>query len=119
MHMLMKISTIIITKPGGMTSSEALACGIPMCIVYPIPGQEERNCDHLLEQGTAVKCHELSTLPYKIQRLLDNPEKLKDMSDKSLKLAKINASQTIADTLLDDNIAISSQNTLKKYSSLF
>lgn len=118
MHELMKISTIIVTKPGGMTSAEALACGIPMCIVNPIPGQEERNCDHLLEQGTAVKCHELSNLPYKIQRLLDNPEKLRDMSHNSLKLAKIKASQTIADTLLNDNIPVSSQNNLRRYSSL-
>jgi len=119
MHQLMKISTILISKPGGMTSAEALASGIPMCIVNPIPGQEERNCDHLLEQGTAVKCHELSTLPYKIQMLLDNPEKLEDMRHNSLKLANANASNTIADILLDDNIDNSNHNHIKKYSSLF
>jgi len=119
MNILMKISTILISKPGGMTSAEALASGIPMCIVNPIPGQEERNCDHLLEQGTAVKCHELSTLPYKIQRLLDNPDKLEDMRHNSLKLANANASHTIADILLDDNIDNSTHNHIKKYSSLF
>jgi len=42
-------------KPGGLTTSESLACGLPMVIISPIPGQEERNSDHLLEDGAAIK----------------------------------------------------------------
>ena len=103
-HELMKISSILIGKPGGMTSAEALACGIPMCIVNPIPGQEECNSDHLLEQGTAVKCHDLNTLSFKVQQLLDNPDKLQAMRNNALRFAKPNAARTIVETLLIDNL---------------
>ncbi|MGB8353847.1 MAG: glycosyltransferase, partial [Chthoniobacteraceae bacterium] len=71
MHELMKISDLFVGKPGGLTTSEALACGLPMAILSPIPGQEERNSDHLLEDGAAIKCNEMTTIPFKIDRLLD------------------------------------------------
>ncbi len=80
MHELMQISDLFIGKPGGLTTSEALACGLPMAIVSPIPGQEERNSDHLLEEGIAIKCNELTTLPFKIDRLLDDPPRLARMA---------------------------------------
>ncbi len=51
MHELMRMSDLFIGKPGGLTTSEALACGLPMAVFSPIPGQEERNADHLLEEG--------------------------------------------------------------------
>jgi UDP-N-acetylglucosamine:LPS N-acetylglucosamine transferase len=76
MHELMQISDLFIGKPGGLTTSEALACGLPMVIFSPIPGQEERNSDHLLEDGVAIKCNELTTIPFKIDRLLDDPQRL-------------------------------------------
>ena len=47
----MAASDLLISKPGGLTTSEAMARGLPMCVVNPIPGQEERNSDHLLEAG--------------------------------------------------------------------
>ncbi len=52
---LMAVADLLVTKPGGLTVSEALACGLPMALVSPIPGQEERNSDYLLENGAAVK----------------------------------------------------------------
>ncbi len=69
----MKISDLFIGKPGGLTTAEALACSLPMIIVDPIPGQEERNSDHLLEKGCALKSNELTTLAWKIDQLLDEP----------------------------------------------
>jgi processive 1,2-diacylglycerol beta-glucosyltransferase len=45
-----------------MTSAEALSAGLPICIVNPIPGQEERNSDHLIEEGIAIKCNDLGAL---------------------------------------------------------
>lgn len=104
MHKLMKIADIFIGKPGGVTAAEASACGLPMCIVNPIPGQEERNSDHLLEEGIAVKCHDLTTLPFKIEELLKNPDKLAAMRHKALHFAKPYASQIIVDTLLEDKL---------------
>ena len=79
MHEYMKISDLFIGKPGGLTTAEALACSLPMIIVDPIPGQEERNSDHLLEKGCALKANELTTLAWKIDQLLDEPGRLETM----------------------------------------
>jgi processive 1,2-diacylglycerol beta-glucosyltransferase len=104
MYKLMKIADIFIGKPGGMTTSEAIACGLPMCVVSPIPGQEERNSDHLLEEGIAVKCNDLTTLSYKLEQLLEDPDRLLRMKANALRFAKPNASSTIVDTLLEDRL---------------
>ncbi len=102
MHKMMKMADIFIGKPGGITTSEAIACGLPMCVVSPIPGQEERNSDHLLEEGIAVKCNDLTTLPFKLERLLEDPDRLAQMKANALRFAKPIASATIVDTLLED-----------------
>lgn len=104
MHKLMKMADIFIGKPGGMTTSEAIACGLPMCVVSPIPGQEERNSDHLLEEGIAVKCNDLTTLPFKLERLLEDPDRLSRMKANALRFAQPAASTTIVDTLLEDRL---------------
>jgi processive 1,2-diacylglycerol beta-glucosyltransferase len=104
MYKLMRIADILIAKPGGLTASEALVTGLPLCIVNPIPGQEERNSDHLLEAGVAVKCHDLNTLAFKIERLLDRPDQLSEMRIRALRFAKPNAARTIVDTLLSDEL---------------
>ncbi len=70
MHELMTISSLIITKPGGLTTSEALAVGRPLLVVNPIPGQEAANSDFLLERGAAVKINRVEDLPYRIPELL-------------------------------------------------
>lgn len=103
MHELMHMSDLFIGKPGGLTTSEALACGLPMAIIQPIPGQEERNSDHLLEEGIAIKCNELTTLPYKIDRLLDDPERLAEMRRRALAFGRPHAAQTVAETLLREH----------------
>jgi processive 1,2-diacylglycerol beta-glucosyltransferase len=102
---LMKISDLFIGKPGGLTSAEALTCGLPMVIVSPIPGQEERNSDHLLEDGVAVKCNEMTTIPYKIDALLDNPERLDQMRNRAFALSRPDAARCIVDTLVSDNVS--------------
>ncbi|HWB59689.1 MAG TPA: glycosyltransferase, partial [Chthoniobacteraceae bacterium] len=104
MHELMKISDLFVGKPGGLTTSEALACGLPMVIIAPIPGQEERNSDHLLEDGAAIKCNEMTTLPYKIDNLLDDPARLAAMRRSAQKLGHPDAARTIARTLIEDNL---------------
>ena len=72
-----------------------------MVIVAPIPGQEERNSDHLLEKGVAIKCNEFTTLPYKLDLLLQKPEQILAMREKALALGKPHAAETIVDTLLN------------------
>src|ERR1700677_109430 len=104
MHDLMKISDLFVGKPGGLTTSESLACGLPMVIISPIPGQEERNSDHLLEDGAAIKCNEMTTIPYKIDSLLDDPARLAAMRVAARKLGRPDAARTIARILIEDNL---------------
>lgn len=78
-HEWMAVADLVVSKPGGLTSSEALASAAPMVIINPIPGQESRNSDYLLEAGVAIKSNNLSTLGFKIQRLLNAPDQLKQM----------------------------------------
>ena len=101
---LMKISDLFIGKPGGLTCAEALTCGLPMVIVSPIPGQEERNCDHLLEDGVAVKCNEMTTIPYKIDTLLDDPDRLEQMRKRAFALSRPDAARCIVETLVGDEL---------------
>jgi processive 1,2-diacylglycerol beta-glucosyltransferase len=101
---LMKISDLFIGKPGGLTSAEALTCGLPMVIVSPIPGQEERNSDHLLEDGVAVKCNEMTTICYKIDGLLSDPLRLEQMRKKAKMFGCPDAAKVIVDTLVADNL---------------
>jgi processive 1,2-diacylglycerol beta-glucosyltransferase len=101
MHRWMQMSDLFIGKPGGLTTAESLASGLPMVIVAPIPGQEERNSDHLLEKGIALKCNEFTTLAYKIDGLLDQPAQLHAMREKALAYSRPHAAATIVDTLLN------------------
>ena len=73
---LMQMADLVISKPGGLTTSETLARGAVMVIVNPIPGQESRNSDYLLESGAAVKVNNTATLAYKITQLLSDKERL-------------------------------------------
>ena len=74
MHELMAVADLIITKPGGLTSSEALALGKPLFILNPIPGQEAANSDFLLERGAAAKVNRVEDLPFRIEQLLGSKE---------------------------------------------
>jgi processive 1,2-diacylglycerol beta-glucosyltransferase len=104
MHELMKISDLFIGKPGGLTTSEALACGLPMCVVSPIPGQEERNSDHLLEMGAAIKANELTTLAWKIDGLLNEPDRLATMRRNASSIGRPHAAEAVVNTLLEDKL---------------
>ena len=111
MHRWMQMSDLFIGKPGGLTTAECLACGLPMVIVSPIPGQEDRNSDHLLEKGIAMKCNEFTTLAYKIDALLDNPEQLHKMRERARAYGKPNAAEVIVDTLLNQPVSAVAQVT--------
>ena len=96
----MSASDILLGKPGGLTTSEALTKGLVFAIVNPIPGQEERNSDHLLEQNVAIRCNNLPTLAYKLDRLLDDTDRFNAMKANALKLAKPNAAIEVVNKLL-------------------
>lgn len=94
-------SDLVVGKPGGLTTCEALAKGLVFAIVNPIPGQEERSSDHLLENWAAIRCNNLATLGYKIGQLLNDKQKVDFMRENALKLARLNAAFEIADKLLN------------------
>jgi processive 1,2-diacylglycerol beta-glucosyltransferase len=98
---LMRIATLFIGKPGGLTASEAMAGGVPMVISSPIPGQEERNSDHLLENGAAIKINDLTTVAFKLDQLLGDPDRLRQMRENTRRLGRPDAAQTIVDALLE------------------
>lgn len=79
MYEYMAAADLIVGKPGSLTTSEALASRLMFIVVRPIPGQEERNSDHLLEEGAALRCNNLPTLSYKIDHLLDDPARFAAM----------------------------------------
>lgn len=97
---LMSISNIIITKPGGVTTSEALAKRIPMIIVKPIPGQEESNTAYLTKEGAAIKLDRPEDINLVIEDLLTDRPKLNRMREASGPISKPNASFDIARFLL-------------------
>jgi len=100
MDELMTASDIVLGKPGGLTTSEALAKGLVFVIVNPIPGQEERNSDHLLEGGVAIRCNNLPTLTYKLDRLLGDPKRVESMKTNALKMAHPNSANQIVQQLI-------------------
>jgi len=98
---LMACADLVVTKPGGLTSSECLAMGLPMIVNDPIPGQEERNADFLMQEGVAFKTLDSVALAYRIQYLLERPAKLAEMRSRAEKLARPVAAGRVLETVLD------------------
>jgi processive 1,2-diacylglycerol beta-glucosyltransferase len=97
---VMAASDLAITKPGGLTSSECLAMGLPMIIVAPIPGQEERNADFLLEHGVALKACDTNAVAWRVNLLLNEPERLKIMQKNARLLGRPDSVCKVLDCVL-------------------
>ena len=93
---LMAAADVVVSKPGGLTTSEVLARGAAMAIVNPIPGQESRNSDFLLENGTAIKINNVATLPMKLTQLLKDPTRLESLKQNARRIAKPHAAFDVA-----------------------
>ena len=100
MHELMDAADLIVSKPGGLTSSEVLAKGKPMLIIDPIPGQEQRNCEYLLEAGAAARLFDIEDAGYKIKGLLADKGLLARMGRSASKVAHPTAALDIARDIL-------------------
>ena len=98
---LMAAADIVISKPGGLTTSEVLARGAAMIIANPVPGQETRNSDYILENGAGVKINNLPTLSHKLGRLLDEPTRLQQMKAAARRLGRPRAAFDVAKAALD------------------
>ena len=93
---LMAAADLVMSKPGGLTTSEVLARGAAMAIVNPIPGQESRNSDFLLENGAAIKINNVGTLALKLTELLKDSERLEGLKRNARRLAKPQAAFDVA-----------------------
>jgi processive 1,2-diacylglycerol beta-glucosyltransferase len=96
---VMAASDLVVTKPGGLSVSECLARRKPMLLVSPIPGQEERNADYLLEAGAAVKAVDAATLAFKLADLLAAPRRLAAMSEAAHRIGRPGAATEVLDLI--------------------
>jgi processive 1,2-diacylglycerol beta-glucosyltransferase len=98
---LLREADLFIGKPGGLSASECMAAGLPMVLVNPIPGQEVRNGDYLMEQGAAVRCNTPSTIGWKIDEVLREPGRLQRMQAAALRIGRPHAASDVLTGLLD------------------
>ena len=96
----MRMSDIIVTKPGGLTVTEAIASGLPMAIFKPIPGQEEQNADYLVRNGMAVRLKKDKTCTDIITDLISSPEKRSRMRQAVLRNYNGNSAEKIYELML-------------------
>lgn len=92
---LMMAADLAITKPGGLSTSECLVCGLPMLLVNPIPGQEERNAAFLMQEGVAQRADDPLTLQFRLNKLLSDPERLASMRQRAIALGKPQAAHQV------------------------
>lgn len=97
---LMAVSTLVITKPGGLTISEAVSKNLPIIIINPIPGQEAKNTEYLLKEGVAVKADSTLDVAILTEALLSHRSKLEHMRQNARKIAKPNSAVDIARLIL-------------------
>lgn len=99
---LMAISDLVISKPGGLTTSESLACNLPMVIINPIPGQEEENAEFLEEKGSGIWIRKHDSAYEIFKNLFSNPENLENMKNNTKILAKKHSTEDICKIILSN-----------------
>lgn len=97
---LMSISDLVVTKPGGMTTTESLASGLPMLIINPIPGQEEENAEFLENKGVGIWLRKNDNISKVFHDLFSDPNRLHEMKTNALSLGRPNSTKDICDILL-------------------
>ena len=93
---LMSASDFVITKPGGLTSTECLAMRKPMIIINPIPGQEEQNSIYFTNNGTALRTYKNEPLEHVLDIVMNNPKRVEQMVEMCKMIGKPNASYDVA-----------------------
>ncbi len=99
MEELMALSDMVISKSGGLTTSECMAAGTPMAIYRPYAGQEERNAEYILEQGAGFMVTQLAGIAYRITELIEDQEKLRKMKENTVRISRPQAAYTIVEEL--------------------
>ena len=97
---LMDASDCIVSKPGGLTTSEALAKRLPMIIVDPIPGQESRNTEFLLNNGAALASSNTLPVAELAYALLTNPDRMRTIRDAIEVLRRPNSAANVCEFVM-------------------
>jgi processive 1,2-diacylglycerol beta-glucosyltransferase len=97
---LMSVADILVTKPGGITTAEALTKRLPMVIINPIPGQEAKNSEFLLSHGVAVEAQDASDVMFYVDEFMRNPGKLRQMRAAAESLGRPHAADDAAREIL-------------------
>lgn len=92
---LMSASDLIVTKPGGLTVSESIAKQLPMVLIDPIPGQEDRNMDFLTNHGMAMRTGKYQPVDQVVWQLLNSRERLEMMKQAQQVFGKPNATDDL------------------------
>lgn len=100
-HEFMAVSDLMITKPGGLTTSEAIAMQLPMLLYKPLPGQEQDNAKFLLRAGVADLAEDLQDLVEKLKTALEHPDILKTMKEKTQLFQTKEAAFTMLEIVMD------------------
>lgn len=101
MNDLLASVDILVSKPGGLTTTESLLKEVPMIVPYFIPGQEEENLDFLSNYGASLRTSKKYTLSVILKVLIDNPKKIETIKNNIRSIKKLNASQDIANLAFD------------------
>lgn len=100
---LMSISDLVVTKPGGMTTTESLASGLPMIIMNPIPGQEEENAEFLENKGVGIWLKKNDDALKVFNDLFSDPNPLNEMKKNTLLIGHPNSTKDICEILLKES----------------
>ena len=92
---LMSVSDLVVTKPGGLTTTESLASGLPIIVINPIPGQEEENAQFLEKNGLAIWIKKEDNIKEILNNLFSHPDKMKEMKIRARLFAKKHSTQDI------------------------
>ena len=98
----MSVSDLVVTKPGGLTTTESLASNLPMIVINPIPGQEEENAEFLEKNGIAIWIKKDDNVTEILENLFSHPDKLESMKENTKKLAKLHSTKDICNILLEN-----------------
>jgi processive 1,2-diacylglycerol beta-glucosyltransferase len=101
LHELMNASNLLVSKAGGLTSAEAMAMGIPMLVVDPIPGQESRNAEMIVEHRAGWKALDIANIGYKIKRIIEEPRLLEEARIATAELSRPTAATDILQDVYD------------------
>lgn len=97
---LMSISDMVLTKPGGLTTTESLASGLPIIVINPIPGQEEENAEFLESQNLAIWIRKKDDVEEVLKNIFNDPTLMRKMKIKARLFAKKNSTKDICTILL-------------------